>query len=118
MSALLICNFESFVTAFHLRCEEWEIHLICSHQTRYSLPITNRGLQLLKLVRGECRRFKSYSKVRLRPRTLDKRDGFDLAFIDGFDQVLKMCCPITSYFFWSRNDQPTNILNNSCLILV
>ena len=118
MGVLPIGDVESLVAAFHLRGEEWKIHLVGGHNARCSLPVANIRLKLLELVRGKCRRFESHGEVGLRAWTVDKRDRFDPAFIDIFDQVLEVCGTTTSQFFWSRNDQTANVLKYSSLIPV
>lgn len=85
ISVLLICDVESFVTALHLWCQKWEIHLICNHQIRCSFSIINRELQFIKLLSDECRWFKIYSRIKLQMRIFDKKDKFDSAFIDSFN---------------------------------
>ena len=85
MSVPSIRDIECFVAAFYLRCQKREKHLVRRHQTRRRLPIINRRLQFLKLVGSECRRFEPYSKVGLRARTFDERDGFNSTLIDGYD---------------------------------
>ncbi len=85
MNVLPIGDVEGLVAAFHLRGEEWKIHLICDHNARCDLPIVNIRLELVKLIRGKCRRFESHREVGLWAWTFDERDEFDSTFIDIFD---------------------------------
>jgi len=82
------------------------------------LPIINRGLEFLELIRSECRRFDLYCKVELRARIFDEGDEFDLAFIDGFDQMFEVCSFAKVKDFDEENEKRREIANNPSFVFI
>lgn len=118
MSVLSIRDIKCFVVAFYLRCQKWEIHLIYYHQMRCSLSIINKELQFLKLIKDECKWFELYSKIELRARIFDKKDEFNSAFINSFNQMFKICSFAKIENFDEENEKRREIANNSDFVFI
>jgi hypothetical protein len=103
MSVLTIGDVQRTGSIFGLAYEEWKPHPLRSHEEGGVCKAANARLQFLTLVLGECRRSKPNRIIWLRP-SISKRNRLVPAFINAFDEILKVIYPKDSQVLGGRND--------------
>src|SRR3954453_4656084 len=103
MGVLTVGDVQRTGSTFGLACEEWKPHPPRSHEEGGVCEAANARLQFLALVLGECRRSKANRIIWLRPST-SKRNRLVPAFIDAFDEMLKVICPKDGQVLGGWND--------------